>query len=237
MVITVAIMQVSKSRHRNKRAVLGQLNIGPQAGQRKTNEPEQPFAESEPRVLTAEESEAELERLQKFIEGQKQIAWNTDISHHLWDLYKNLLPYTSPHSLDRNIRDGDWYDVRILQASTQDGLSKLEFELKGARYTFVDDEQKQGWRDLMKFFSLFLYDDSDHCLIEIPMKMKVDSEGSHYSILSGGPNAFLPGGWISDFIKVKLKHQRIRNQEIRAQQHQERLSEIEELKARFGIVD
>ena len=42
---------------------------------------------------------------------------------------------------------------------------------------------------------------------------------------------------VRDFIKVKLKHQRIRNQEIRAQQHQERLSEIEELKARFGILD
>ena len=237
MVTMVAIKQLSKSRHRNKRAVLGQLNISPQAGQRKTNEPGQPFTESEPKVLTAEESEAELERLQKFIEGQKQIAWNTDISHHLWDLYKNLLPRTSPHSWDGYIQDGEWYDVKILQASTQDGLSKLEFELKGARYTFIDDEEKQGWRDLMKFFSLFLYDDSDRCLIEIPMKMKVDSEGSHYSILSGGPNAFLPGGWISDFIKVKLKHQRIRNQEIRAQKHQERLDEIEELKARFGILD
>jgi len=88
-----------------------------------------------------------------------------------------------------------------------------------------------------KLFSLFLYDDSDRCLIEIPMKMKVDSSGRQYSILLDGPKAFLPGGWINDFINVKLKHQSLRNQEIRAQKHQERLFEIEDLKDRFGILD
>ena len=193
------------------------------------------FGESEPTVLTAEESEAELERLQKLIEDRKQIARDTDISHHLWGLYKSLSRYTSPHSLDRYIQDGEWYDVKILQVSTQNGLNEFEFELKGARYKFVDDEEKQGWRENMKVFSLFLYDDSDRCLIEIPMKMHVHSTGRIYSISSDGPKAFLPGGWINDFISVKLKHQSIRNQEIRAQKHQERLCEIEDLKERFGI--
>ncbi len=178
-----------------------------------------------------------MERLQKLIEDRKQVARDTDISHHLRGLYKSLLRYTSPHSLDRYIQDGEWYDVKILRVSTPNGLNKFEFELKGAKYKFVDDEEKQGWSQNMKFFSLFLYDDSDRCLIEIPMKMKVDSSGRHYSISSGGPKAFLPGGWINDFINVKLKHQRLRNQDIRAQKHQERLCEIEDLKDRFGILD
>jgi hypothetical protein len=127
--------------------------------------------------------------------------------------------------------------VKILQVSTQNGLNEFEFELKGAKYKFVDDEEKQGWRMNSKIFSLFLYDDSDRCLIEIPMKMKVDSSGRNYSILLGGPNAFIPGDWINDFIKVKLKHQSIRNHEIREQKHQERLFEIKDLKDRFGFLD
>jgi hypothetical protein len=69
------------------------------------------------------------------------------------------------------------------------------------------------------------------------MKMKVDSPGRIYSIATDGPKAFLPGDWINDFINVKLKHQSIRNQEIRAQKHQERMFEIEDLKNRFGISD
>jgi hypothetical protein len=109
--------------------------------------------------------------------------------------------------------------------------------LQGAKYQFVDDEEKQGWRENIKFFSLFLYDDSDRCLIEIPMKMRVDKLGRNYSILSDGPKAFLPGGWLNDFVNVTLIHQHIRNQEIRAQKHQERLFEIEDLKDRFGISD
>ena len=237
VVIVVAIIHVSKNRHRIKRLILGRLNISPKAGQRKSHEPEQPFTESDPKVLTAEQSKAELERLQKLIEDRKQIARDTDISHHIWGLYKSLLRYTSPLSLDRYIQDGEWYDVKILQVSTPNGLSKIEFELKEAKYKFIDDEEKQGWRMNMKLFSLFLYDDSDRCLIEIPMRMNVDSLGRQYSISSDGPIAFLPGDWINDFIHVKLKHQRIRNQEIRAQKHQERLCEIEDLKDRFGILD
>lgn len=233
----VAIIQVIKNRNSIKRLILSRLKINSEAEHHISHVQEQPFAESEPEFMTAEESEAELERLQTLIEDRKRVAWNTDIAHHLWGLYKNLLLYTSPNSLDRFIQDGEWYDVKILQVSSQNGLTKLEFELKGAKYKFLDDEEKQGWRELMKFFSLSLYDDSDRCLIEIPMKMKVDDTGRHYSISSGGPNAFLLGSWIYDFINVKLKHQRIRNQEIRAQKHQERLSEIEDLKGRFGISD
>ena len=235
--IVVAIILVSIYRHRIKRVVLDRLNISPETEQRKPHESEQPRTEYEPEVIAIEESIAELERLQKRIEDRKQIAWDTDIAHHLWGLYKSLLRYTSPHTLDRYSQDGEWYDVKIVQVSTQNGLTKFEFELKGAKYKFVDDEEKQGWRMNTKLFSLFLYDDSDRCLIEIPMKMKVDSEGRNYSISSGGPNAFLPGDWIKDFINVTLKHQRIRNQEIRAQKHQERLSEIEDLKDKFGILD
>ena len=236
-VIVVAIIYVSKNRHQIKRVIWDRLNISPEAEQRKPHEPEQPFTESEPKVLTAEQSKAELERLQKLIEDRKQIARDTDISHHIWGLYKSLLRYTSPLSLDRYIQDGEWYDVKILEVSTQNGLDKFEFELKGAKYRFINDEDKQGWRVNMKFFSLFLYDDSDRCLIEIPMRMNVHSSGRQYSISSDGPTAFLPGDWINDFIHVKLKHQRIHNQEIRAQKHQERLCEIEELKDRFGILD
>jgi len=237
-VVTVfAIIHVGKNRHRIMRVILDRLNICLKAGQRKSHESEQPFTESAPKVLTAEQSKAELERLQKLIEDRKQIARDTDISHHIWGLYKSLLRYTSPLSLDRYIQDGEWYDVKILQVSTPNGLNKIEFELKGAKYKFVDDEEKQGWRMNMKLFGLFLYDDSDRCLIEIPMRMNVDSLGRQYSISSDGPIAFLPGDWINDFIHVKLKHQRIRNQEIRAQKHQERLCEIEDLKDRFGILD
>jgi hypothetical protein len=235
VVIVVATMHGNKNRHRIKRKILDWLNVSPQAGQRKANDPGQPLGESEPGVLTAEQSEAELERLQKLIEDRKQIARDTDISHHIWGLYQSLSQYNSPHSLDRYIQDGAWYDVKILRASEKNGVTEFEFELKGARYKFVDDEEKQSWRVNLKRFSLFLYDDSDRCLIEIPMKTHVHSSGRLYSISSDGPKAFIPGGWINDFISVKLKHQRIRNQEIRAQQHQERLCEIEDLKERFGI--
>jgi hypothetical protein len=236
-VTVVAIVQVIRNRHRVKRVILSLLNISPEAEQRKPYEPEQTLTENEPRLMTAAESKAELERLQKLIDDRKKIAWDTDISHHLWGLYKSLLRYTSPHSSDRYIQDGEWYDVNILRVSTLNGLNTIEFELKGARYKFVDDEEKQGWCEIMKFFSLFLYDDSDRCLIEIPMKMKVDSPGRTYSIATDGPKAFLPGDWINEFINVKLKHQSIRTQEIRAQKHQERMVEIEDLKDRFGILD
>ena len=99
VIIVVAIMQVSKNRRRIKRAILNRFNVKTEARQQRPHEPEQPFTESEPRVMTAEESKVELERLQKLIEDRKQIAMDTDISHHLWGLYTSLLRYTSPHSL------------------------------------------------------------------------------------------------------------------------------------------
>ncbi len=238
VVIAVAILHKSKNLHRIKRVILDRLNISPEAEQRKPHEPKQPVTESEPKVLTAEEkSKAELERLQKLINDRKNSAWETDISHHLWNLYKTHFRCTSPPSMDRYNQDGKWYDLKILQASTKNNLNKFEFELNGARYKFVDNEEQQGWGDKIKLFTLFLYDDSDRCLIDIPMKVRVDRWGKNYSISSDGPKAFLPSEWINDFINVTLKHQSIRNEEIRAQKHQERLWEIEDLKDRFGISD
>ena len=112
---------------------------------------------------------------------------------------------------------------------------RLHFEMKGARYRFVDNDATPPWALSVKVFSLFLYDDEDRCLIEVPNKVQVDRTGRRYTIHPGGPKAFLPGDWTREFISTKLKHQRIRNQEIRAQKHQERLSEIDDLKDRFGI--
>lgn len=238
VVIMVAIIQLSKNRHRIKRMLLDWLKISHEARQRKLHEPEQPFAEGGPQASTAEEkTKAELKRLQKIIEDRKQVATDTDISYHLWGLYKSLLIYTRPNSIDRYTQDGEWYDMKILQAGSQSGLNIIEIELKGDKYKFVNDEENQGWSDNTKYFSLFLYDGSDHCLIEIPMRVKVDRWGRKYSIPSGGPKAFLPGDWVSELVNVKLKHQSIRNQGIRAQKHQERLSEIEDLKKKFGISD
>jgi len=225
-----AVQQMSNKRNKTKRRILGQLGIGPEAEQCKVREPEQSG--------NAEEmSEAELDRLQKLIEDRRQIARDTDISYHLWGLYESKFRNTGQQSADQGTPDGEWYDIRILRASSRNGLNEFEFELKGDRFRFVDDEEKQGWRENIKYFSLFLYDDSDRCLIEIPMKLRVDRWGRNYAILTDGPAAFLPGGWASDFINVRLKHQSIHNQEIRSQKHRERLREIEDLKKRFGILD
>jgi hypothetical protein len=235
-VIAFAIIHVSKNPLWIKHVILDRLIISLKAYQSKPHESEQPVTESRPKVLTAEEkSTVELERIQKLIDIRKQLARNTDISHHLWSLYKNHFRFTSTQSLDPYNRDDEWYGVKILQTSTKNNLNKFEFELKGAKYKFIDDEENRYWSDNVKLFSLFLYDESDHCLIEIPMKVKVDKLDRQYSVLSGGPKAFLPGGWTNDFIKATLVHQSIRNQEIRAQKHQERLWEIEDLKGRFGI--
>lgn len=230
VVIVFAIMQEKKNRNWIKRRNLGRLNISPEAEGRTPHEREG--------SMTAEEkSKVELERLQRLIEDRKQIARETDVSYHLWGLYTSFCQGNVPQPSHYPVQDGEWYDVKILQAKTRNGCSEFEFELKGGKYRFVDDEEMQGWRENTKFFSLFLYDDSDRCLIEIPMKMRIDSSGREYSILSDGPKAFLPGHWTSDFINVRLKHQSIRNQEIRAQKHRERLREIVDLKNRFGIVD
>jgi hypothetical protein len=234
----IAIKPASKFRQWIKRLISGRRDSSPTAGQFEADDPETSGFKSESVSLAAEEgSKAEFERLQKLINKRKQIAWNTDVSYHLWGLYKNHFRAGSSQLLGRYMQGGKWYDVKILHAATGNGLNKFEFELKGARYRFVDDEEKQGWSDNLKTFSLFLYDDSDHCLIEIPMRIKVDRNGRRYSISSDGPSAFIPGDWINDFINVTLKHQSIRNQEIRAQKHQERLSEIEDLKDRFGLAD
>lgn len=233
----IAAVPLFNNRHSIKRWISDRLTMKPGTGPTKSSEQEPVTTENEAALLSAEESAAELFRLQMLIEDRKRIAWNTDIAHHLWGLYKDLLSYANPDSLDFDFQDGQWYDIKILGVSFQNGLNKLEFELAGARYKFVDDEEKQGWRELTKAFSLLLHDESDRILIDIPMKMKVDDTGRNYSISTGGPNAFLLGGWINDFINVKLKHQSLRNQEIRAQKHQERLREIEDLKSRFGIAD
>lgn len=191
---------------------------------------------SERKALTTEQkSEVELERLQQLVEGRMQFAKDTDISHHLWNLYKNHFRFTSPQSLDPLNQTGELYGVRILQASTKDNLNIFEFELRGARYKFIDDEETRTSSVNMKVFSLLLFDDSDNCLIEIPMAVKVDKLSRRYSVLSGGPNAFQPGEWTHDFINATLIHQSNRNKESRAQKHQERLWEIEDLKNRYGI--
>ena len=243
-VMVVAAVQFSKNRSQIKRMVLERLNFSPEANDRNPGGPEKPFldratgSDSEPGGLTAEQqSKAELDRLQKLIEDRKQFARDNDISYHLWDFYKNHFRLDSSGLLDRFFQQGEWYEVNILKASTTNGLNKFEFELKGVNYKFVDDEENQGWADNTKYFSLFLYDDSGRCLIEIPIKLKVDKWGRKYSIWSDGPKAFIPGDWVKDFISVTLKHQHIRNQEIREQKHKERLWEIEELKNRFGISD
>jgi hypothetical protein len=232
------MVQLSKNIHWIKRVILDRLGVGSDAGRAISHEPKKiAIGMGRADLSTEEMSKAELDRLQKLIEDRKRIARETDISYHLWGFYKSHFRSTGLHSLEQLIQEGEWYDVKILHASTANGLNKYEFELKGASYRFVDDEENQGWADKTKLFSVFLYDDSDRCLIEIPMKVKIDKWGSNYSIMSNGPNAFLPGGWVNDFINVKLKQQHIRNQEIREQKHQERLWEIEDLKDRFGISD
>jgi hypothetical protein len=238
VVIVFAIIQVSRNRHRIKRVIWDRLIIRLKSFQSKPPESEQPVTESEPTFLAAEEkSKAELKSLQNLIKDRKQLARDSDVSHHLWSLYKNHFRFTSAQSLDPSNRDGEWYGVKILHTSTKNNLNKFEFELNGASYKFIDDEENRNWSDNVKFFSLFLYDDSGHCLIEVPMKVKVDQLWRKYSILSGGPKAFLPGGWTTDFINATLIHQSARNKEIREQKHQERLWEIEDLKDRFGISD
>ena len=109
--------------------------------------------------------------------------------------------------------------------------------MSGVRYRFEDNEDQHSISNNIKLFNLCLYDDAGHCLMDIPMKLRVDDLGKTYSISSDSPKAFILGDWIKGFINVSLKHQNIRNQEIRAQKHQELLREIEELKDRFGIAD
>jgi hypothetical protein len=100
VLIVLAIIHLSKNPQRIKRVILDRL-ISLKAYLSKPHKSEQPVTESDPKVLTAEEkSSAELERLQKLIEVRKQLARNTDISHHLWSLYKNHFRFTGSQSLD-----------------------------------------------------------------------------------------------------------------------------------------
>lgn len=232
----VGLVQLHKHWHRIKRIILNRLIRILQSYQHNPGDPGKFSSEQNARLLTEEEeSKAELQRLQGIIEDRKQVAQDTDISYHLWSFYENHFRNASELPGARPGPDGEWYDVKILKASTKNNLNEFEFEMKGARYRFLDDEESQSWAMNVKVFGLFLYDDSGRCLIEIPMKVRVDKTGRRYSILPGGPRAFLPGDWTREFISTKLKHQRMRNQEIRAQKHEERLSEIEDLKDRFGI--
>jgi hypothetical protein len=235
--IVLATILVSKYWYRIKRVISNPLDFGQKRNLNRSYLSDRSEEVGQPKKLTAEESKAELKRLQKLIEEQKRIASECDISYHLWGLYKNYFRNLGSQSFDQLTHDGEWYDIKINRAGTMNGVNRFEFSLKGANYKFVDDEEMRGWSDKTKFFSLFLYDDSGRCLIEVPMKVSVDKWGRHYSISSDGPKAFIPNGWISDFINVKLKHQHLRNQEITAQKHQERLREIRDLKERFGIVD
>ena len=237
-VIVFAIIQVSKNRLRIKHAVLNRLTISLKAFQSKKHESEQSVTETGPTFLVEEEkSKAALESLQNLVQDRKQLARDTDVSHHLWSLYKDHFRFTSAESLDPHNQDGEWYGVKILHSSTKNFLNIFEFELNRTWYKFIDDEENRNWSDNVKYFSLFLYDDSNRCLIEIPMMVKVIQLLRKYSVLSGGPRAFIPGGWTTDFINAKFVHQSKRNKEIRTQKHQERLREIEDLKDRFGISD
>ncbi|NNJ78761.1 MAG: hypothetical protein HKP19_05830 [Xanthomonadales bacterium] len=219
-------------------AILNRLNTARTAGRRSSHSKAPTGSKAGTRELISEaDSQAELKRLKAVIEERKRLALETDISHHLWGLYKIHFRSTATQSLDPFIDEDEWYKVKTVRVSSQNGLREFEFELKGARYTFTDDEERQGWSDNIKYFSLSLYDSGKVCMIEIPMKLRVDKWGSNYSISSDGPRAFIPGDWIKDFISVKLKHQHLRNREMRAQKHKERLSEIEDLKDRFGIWD
>jgi hypothetical protein len=234
----VVTMQMSSNWHRIKRTVFGWLNVRPATEQDESDGPKQRIVAIEPDSLAEEQRTlAELGRLQTIIENRKQVARDTDISYHLWGFYRSHFRYNGPGTVDPLLQDGEWYDVKILSAGADDGFNRTAFELKGAKYTFTDDEERHGWVDKIKRFSVYLHDESGRCLIEIPMKVRIDQSGRHYSLSSEGPKAFLPGDWVSDFINVKLKHQRLRNQEIREQKHQERLWEIEDLKDRFGIRD
>ena len=237
-VIVFAIIQLSNSRHRIQRAILNRLKAFFGVFRKGPLESEQRVPGSGRKHLSAEQkSKIELAKLQHFIEDRKQLALDLDISHHLWSLYKNHFRFTNSESLDPFNQEGASYGVKILRASAENNLNVFEFELKGARYKFTDDEENRNWSDNVKYFSLFLHDESGCCLIEIPIKVRVEKLLRKYSVVSGGPKAFLPGDWTNDFINATLIHQSARNKEIRAQKHQERLWEIEDLKSRFGAPD
>jgi hypothetical protein len=238
LVVLFAIARSERHHHRIRRFILQRLGVEADADSDVSKAPPRYIADTGLNAMSEEEkSEAELRVLLHRIEDRKQIARDTDLLHHLWGFYA-IFFRNEDLALGRvSDSEGKWYDVNVTHAVSHDGLNEFRFELMGDRYRFVDDEDRHGWCENYKFFSLFLYDADDRCLVEVPIKRKVDKRGSTYTIATGGPKAFLPGDWVHNFINVKLKHQHMRNQDIRAQKHQERLWEIEDLKGRFGISD
>lgn len=234
--IGIAIVRARKKQRGITRKDWDRFYLDPE--QSTADQRDQLNAESEPDALTLEEeSRLELARLQKLITDRKKIAWETDISYHVWSLYKSHFRSMGPHAINPYSQDGKWYELKVLKSTNRNDLKIYDFELSGVRYRFEEDEDRQGISNNIKLFNLCLYDEADHCLMDIPMKLRVDDSGKSYSISSDSPKAFILGDWIKGFINVSLKHQNIRNQEIRAQKHQERLREIEELKDKFGIAE
>jgi hypothetical protein len=236
--IVVAFVRMQRKRKGLGPMDWGRFYLNPKFLPAKSGQEEPAGSSSDPASLTTEEeSAAELKRLQKLINSRKKIAWETDISYHVWNLYKNHFRNIGPYGSSPMDHNGKWYELKILNATNINDVKKVDFELSGVRYTFVDDEDRQKISENMKLFNLSLYDDKDRCLVDIPMKLRVDDTGKTYSVSSKSPMAFILDSWLKDFVNVSLKHQNIHNQEIRAQKHQERLREIEELKEKFGISD
>jgi len=234
--IGIAVVRAQKKRRGITRKDWDRFYLDPE--QVNADQAEQARAARESHALTLEEeSRLELERLQKLITDRKKVAWETDLSYHVWSLYRSHFRSMGPHAIHANSHDGKWYELKILKSSNQNDLKKYEFELSGTRYRFEEDEDRHAISNNIKLFNLRVYDDTDRCLMDIPMKMRVDDTGKNYYISSDSPKAFIMGDWIKDFINASLKHQNIRKQEIRTQKHAERLREIEELKDKFGIAD
>lgn len=184
-----------------------------------------------------EQTEAEWLRLQKVVEERKREARNSDISYHLWDFY---LKYFRPSAHESPVRH--WLEdtddsVRIIRSGSPNGINETEFLLKQERYRFSDEEERQPWFNNSKSFSFYLHDATGRCLIEVPMRARVYRDSRQYSIVSGGPEAFIPGDWIQEFINLRLRREHLRKRQIRQQKHEQRASEIEDLKKRFGVSD
>ncbi len=233
--LAVAAIWVSKRYPRIKSIFVDWL-YAPPAWQRKSYWLDRPPAANAPsEQSTEEQSKAELERLQKLIGVRKRVAWETDISYHLWNLYAKNFRGDNPRLFGSNHRSSTWYELKILSASSKNQVNTFEFELNGTPYRFVEDEEVHAMYDNVKNFSLWLYDGSGRCLIDIHMKLRIDSDGKIYFVSSDSPRAFLMGDWVKEFVNATLKHESLRKQDIREQKHQERLLEIEELKDKFGI--
>ena len=124
VLVAVAVMELSKHRRRIKHYVVNRLNKLLEALQGKTGDEVQSGMGSGAASLnTEEQSKAELRRLQKVIDDRKQVASDTDISYHLWDLYISHFRTGGSQSLERFVQDGEWYDVNVLKTSSANGLS------------------------------------------------------------------------------------------------------------------